>query len=225
MVEQSALTILRGIGAIITDSHIIHKTGRHGRTYINKYAILPHTEETSQLCFDIAERFRSDGVDIVIAPAISSIIISQLVAHYLTITTGREVLGIYAEKETSFFHNPKEKGRSYYYNTGKSVIRPDFSKFVPGKNVLVAKDVVTTGRSIKSVVKSTRNIGGTVIGVGGLCNRSSVVAVDFGNVPKFEFLLTIDMETVSEEECRRFGPCSKGVPIYKDFREGHLSLV
>lgn len=225
MIEQSALTILRGIGAIITDSHIVHRTGRHGQAYINKYAILPHTEETSRLCFDIAKRFKSDEVDIVIAPAISSIIISQLVAHYLTITTGREVLGIYAEKETSFFHNPKEKGRSYFYNTGKSVIRPDFSKFVPGKNVLVVKDVVTTGRSIKRVVKSIRDIGGTVIGVSGLCNRSSIVAADFGNVPRFEFLLTIDMETTSEEECLRFGLCSKGVPVHRDFREGHLSLI
>jgi len=98
MNEQEVLAILGKVGAIITKSHIVYTSGKHGRTYVNKDALYPHTAETSRLCRTIAERFASDGVEVVIAPAIGGVILSQWTAYHLTEIAGYEVLGTYAEK-------------------------------------------------------------------------------------------------------------------------------
>jgi orotate phosphoribosyltransferase len=70
MNEQEVLEVLGSVGAVIADSHIVYTSGLHGRAYVNKDAVYPHTAETSRLCRAIAERFAYKNVEVVIAPAI-----------------------------------------------------------------------------------------------------------------------------------------------------------
>lgn len=212
MFEPYVIEMLRTTGAILS-GHFVYKSGRHGTEYINKNAIFPHPLETSQLCREIAKCFQEYDVETVIAPAIGAVTMSQLVAEHLSRITEREVLSVYAEKETIAMGDPKGKGRRCFYETGQFIIGRDYRNHVEGKNVLVVEDILNTGSSVKEVVKATRDNGGTVIGVGALCNRGKVTREDIGNIPRLVALVTIDMETFSPNDCRRFGPCSKNVPL------------
>lgn len=54
MNEQEVLRVLGKAGAFITDNHIVYTSGKHGAAYLNKDAIYPHVDVTSELCQEIA---------------------------------------------------------------------------------------------------------------------------------------------------------------------------
>ena len=205
MDEQEVLKILGKVNAVVTDSHIVYTSGKHGTAYINKDAVYPHTKETSQLCRAIAERFADSGVEVVIARSIGGVILSQWVAHHLTDITGREVLGVYSEKDGDSF-----------------VIKRGYDKIVQGKKVLVVEDVLTTGGSAKKVIEATRALGGDVVGLGVLCNRGGITPQDVENPPKLFSLINVKFDTWDEAECPM---CSKGVLINTDVGKGREFLA
>lgn len=223
MLQGLITEILRSTGAIL-EGHFVYKSGKHGTQYVNKNAIFPHPRETSQLCLEIARWFQDDGVETVIAPAVGAITMSQLVADHLTAIAGREVYSVYAEKKTIPVLDPERKGRRCFCETGEFIIGRDYERYIAGKNVLVVEDVLNTGASAKGVVKAARDIGGTVIGVGALCNRGKVTLADLGSVPKLVALARIDMQTLSADDCKYFGPCSKGMPINTNVGHGREFL-
>jgi orotate phosphoribosyltransferase len=78
-----------------------------------------------------------------------------------------------------------------------------------GERVLVLEDVVTTGGSVREVISLVKELGGVVIGVGSLVDRSGG-RVDFG-VP-YKPLLSLDIKTFNAEDCPM---CRKGLPVEK----------
>ena len=62
--------ILTQVQAVITGSHVVYASGRHGSAYVNKDAVYPHTQATSEICDQIARAFPSHNVEVVIAPAV-----------------------------------------------------------------------------------------------------------------------------------------------------------
>jgi orotate phosphoribosyltransferase len=207
MNEQEVLKNLGEVGAVITDSHIVFTSGKHGTAYVNKDAVYPHTKVTSALCRAIAEHFADDGVEVVIAPAIGGVILSQWVAHHLSEITGREVLGVYAEKAE---------------NVDAFFIKRGYDKIVAGKNVLVVEDVLTTGGSAKKVIWATRDLGGKVIGLGVLCNRGGIKPQDVADPPKLFALVNVKLDAWNEADCPL---CAKNVPINMDVGKGREYLV
>ena len=207
MNEQEILRVLGKLGAVIKDSHIVYTSGKHGTAYVNKDAIYPHTAETSRLCCAIAERFANDNVDVVIAPAIGGVILSQWTAHHLSELNGREVLGVYAEKS--------ESGDDF-------VIKRGYDKLIVGKNVLVVEDVLTTGGSAKKVIEATRAIGGNVIGLGVLCNRGGIIPQDVADVPKLTALVNVKLDAWDEVTCPL---CEQNVPVNTDVGKGREFLA
>lgn len=205
MNEQEVLKILGRLGAAVTDSHIVYTSGKHGADYVNKDAIYPHTKETSQLCRAIAEQFADDGVEVVIAPTIGGVILSQWVAHHLTEITRREVLGVYAEKEGDSF-----------------VIKRGYDRLVAGKKVLVLEDVMTTGGSAKKVIEAVRALGGNIAGLGVLCNRGGIMPRDVADPPKLVALVNIRLDAWDEAECPL---CAKKVPINTNVGKGREYLA
>jgi len=184
MNQQEVLRILRKVGAVIVDSHIVYTSGLHGTAYVNKDAVYPHTKEISDLCRAIAGQFVDDGVEVVIAPAVGGVILSQWTAHHLSELTGREVLGIYAEREyrERILFEPYKNSKPVFLKLPFSgpdgepsevsilksqkiilreeefsfVVKRDYDKLIAGKNVLVVEDILTTGGPVKSVVEETR---------------------------------------------------------------------
>jgi orotate phosphoribosyltransferase len=75
--------------------------------------------------------------------------------------------------------------------------------------VLVVEDILTTGGSARLVVEAVAAAGGTVVGVGALCNRGGVSAQQIG-APVLFSLSTVPMESFAAEECPL---CAAGVPV------------
>lgn len=208
MNEQEVLQVLRKVGAVITNSHIVYTSaGKHGTAYINKDAVYPHTAEISRLCRAIAERFADDNIQVVIAPAIGGVILSQWTAHHLTEMNGHEVFGVYAEKS--------DGGDAF-------VIKRGYDGLIAGKNVLVVEDVLTTGGSAKKVVEATRAIGGNVIGLGVLCNRGGITPQDVADVPKLTALVNVKLDAWDEATCPL---CEWNVPVNTDVGKGREFLA
>ena len=205
MTEPEVLKILNQAGAVITGSHIVYTSGWHGEAYVNKDAVYPHTREVSKLCRAIAERFAKSGVEAVIAPAVGGVILSQWVAHHLTELTGREVLGLYAEKEGDSFR-----------------IKRGYDRLVTGRKVLVVEDVLTTGGSVKKVVEAVRSAGGNVIAAAALCNRGGVTKTDLGEVPELCALVNLRLDSWEEEECPL---CARKVPVNTAVGKGREFLA
>jgi len=207
MNDQEVLQILGKVGAVITDSHIVYTSGKHGTAYVNKDAVYPHTKETSDLCRAIAQQFANDGVEVVIAPAIGGVILSQWTAHHLSEITGREVFGVYAEKA--------ESGDAF-------IIKRGYDKIVAGKNILVVEDVLTTGGSAKKVIEATRALGGNIVGHGVLCNRGGITPENVANLPKIFALVNVKFDAWDETDCPL---CAKSVPINTDVGKGREYLI
>lgn len=199
MTEQEVLKILAGLKAVLT-GHFVGNSGLHLASYVNKDTVFPYTLETSRLCREIALRFVNDGVYTVIGPTVGGVILSNNVAHQLTLMRRNQVFGVYAEKME-----------------GKFVIGRGYKQHVTDQDVLVVEDILTTGGSVKKVIEAVREAGGNVIGVGALCNRGGVTAVDLGDVPKLVSLVNITMDKWTEEECPL---CKKGIPINTEVGHG-----
>ncbi len=206
MTEQEVLKILGEVGAVIIRSHIVYTSGEHGTAYINKDAVYPHTAKTSLLCHAIAERFAKDRVEVVIAPAIGGVILSQWTAHHLSEMNGREVFGVYAEKS--------EGGDAF-------VIKRGYDKLIAGKNVLVVEDVLTTGGSAKKVIEATRAVGGIVIDLGVLCNRGRITPQDVADVPLIS-LVNVNLDAWDEANCPL---CEQNIPVNTDVGKGREFLA
>lgn len=200
MNKQEILDALAKIQAVITDSHLVYTSGKHGSTYFNKDAIYPHTELTSQLCEEIAKHFAGRSIEVVIAPAVGGIILSQWVAYHLTKITGREVLGVYAEKDGDGF-----------------VIKRGYDKLSSGKKVLIVEDILTTGGSVKKVIDTARDIGANIVGLGVLCNRGGIKPQDVSNPPELFALVDVKFDAWDEADCPL---CAKKMPVNTDVGHG-----
>lgn len=207
MIQRSPLEVLAGVGAVLK-GHFVLTSGRHTPEYINKDALYPHTRETSSLCRQIA-LFVDPHTQMVAAPAIGGVILSQWVAHHLSILLGTVVLAVYAEPGPA----------------GTLIFRRGYDLLIPGRKVLVVEDVLVTGGSAKKVVDAVRALKGEVIGVGVLCNRGGVTKEQLGNVPWFDALTTIPMtswDVPNGEECPL---CKDDVPVNTNVGKGSEFLA
>lgn len=206
MNQKEILKMFSGAGAIITDTHVVYTSGRHGSAYVNKDALYPHTGMTARLCEEMASRFKDSDIGIVVGPTVGGVILSQWVAFYLSKIQGKEILGVFAEED-------ENKNR---------FLKRGYDKLIPGKNVLIVEDVMTTGGSVKKVVDAVRALGGNIVGCAALCNRGGVTKEDVGNVPVFEALVNIEMDSWEEAECPL---CKKGVPVNTNVGKGREYLA
>jgi orotate phosphoribosyltransferase len=212
MIEMNDPTIMQlfvDVGAIITNSHFVYSSGRHSSVYINKDALYLHTETISKLCQLMANPYNADQVDVVVGPVLGGIVLSQWVAHHLNahLSSG-ETLAVYAEKEGDV------ADKTFSFHRG-------YDKYIPGKNVLVVEDVLTTGGSARQVIELVRQHGGRVIGLSALCNRGNVQPEDVGNVP-IRALITVQLETFTGAECPF---CQLQVPINTELGKGRAFLA
>jgi orotate phosphoribosyltransferase len=174
---------------------------------MNKDALYPHTSLISRLCEEMAMRFSSEAVDVVLAPALGGIILSQWVAHHLSRQTGREVLAVYAEKV--------EGGDGF-------VIKRGYDKLLNGRKVLVLEDVLTTGGSVKKVVAVAGGHGARIAGVAALCNRGGIAKEELGAVPRLESLVEVNLDSWEEGECPL---CKKGTAVNTEVGKGREFLA
>jgi orotate phosphoribosyltransferase len=102
-------------------------------------------------------------------------------------------LAVYAEKDGDQF-----------------VIKRGYEKLIPGKNVLIVEDILTTGGSAKKVFEAVRALGGNVVGLGAICNRGGVTEGDIGLLPELYSLTSVNLDSWEANECPL---CASDVPV------------
>ncbi|MFC1632823.1 phosphoribosyltransferase family protein [Patescibacteria group bacterium] len=213
--------IFENAKAIIPKDHFVYKSGKHGPAYVNKDAIYPDTNNVARLCGEIAVRTHDLAVDVVVAPAIGGVILSQWTAQQLYTIYNRpvfkvepdffdvkHVFSVYAEKDPA--------------NEDVMVIKRGYNKFLPGKNVLVVEDILNTGGSAAKTVQAVRDCSGKVVAVAALCNRGGVTAEDLGGDLKLFSLMDVQMDMYEADECPL---CKEGVPINAELGHGREFLA
>ncbi len=201
---SKVVEILTNVGAVLPNDHFVGTSGRHFDTYINKDALFPHTKETSEICKMFAEKFKDLNIDVVAAPAMGGVILSQWTAFHLSELKGKEILGIYAEK----------KGDEILFTRG-------YDKFLQGANVLVVEDLTTTGGSLKKVIDSAKAAGANVIASSVMVNKDPErVNEEFLGAP-FSPLGILEVQSYTAEECEL---CQKNIPVNTKIGHGKKFL-
>lgn len=204
---NTALEILKSIGAIITDSHLVYTSGRHGSVYINKDKLYLYPYLVFKICDQINRYFLGKEVDIVVGPAIGGAILAQWTAYLL------------GKKMSAFAENVGEPG-----GPKKMIFKRGYDKEISGKNVLIVEDILTTGGSAKAVVEAVKKLGGNIVGMGVVCNRGGVGLKDLeleGGQELFS-LASIQLLSWPEVGCPL---CEAGIPINTDVGKGREFLA
>ena len=188
------IDILKQVGAVITDSHFVYTSGKHGSVYINKDAVYPHTKETSDVGKMMAEKFAAADIDVVVGPALGGIILSQWTAYHLSQLKGKEILGVYTEKDAE----------------SNQILRRGYDQLVKGKKVLVVEDLTTTGGSVRKVVDNVTAAGGNVIGVCVMVNRDPENVTETVVGAPLTVLGVLKADAFDEANCPL---CKTNVPI------------
>ncbi|MDH4069358.1 MAG: orotate phosphoribosyltransferase [Ignavibacteria bacterium] len=188
MEREAVLSLFRESGALL-EGHFQLTSGLHSNQYFQCAKVLQYPEYTAQLCREIANHFRDLNPEVVVAPALGGIVVGQEVGRQLGIRT------IFTERKE-----------------GMMQLRRGF-EIRKGERVLVCEDVVTTGGSVREVMEIVSSLGGEIIGVGFVVDRSNGT-VQFGTSGRARRFALLQVEVVAydPDDCRL---CVKGVPVQK----------
>jgi len=184
-VTDSVEEIFKKSGAVL-EGHFLLASGLHSPVYWEKFQVLQYPEYTERLCRIIANHFRDREVQVVVGPTTGGVILAYEVARQLG------VRGIFAEKGDQ---NGREFRRGF--------------KIDPDERVLIVDDVFTRGGSIKDTIDAVDKLGGKIVGIGVLIDRSPE-KVDFG-LPFFS-CHRVEVKTYQPGECPL---CAEGIPLVK----------
>lgn len=184
LTQEQALDCYKKTGAILK-GHFKLTSGRHSDTYMQSAKLFIDTKQSEVVCKALAEKLAGEKIDLVVSPAIGGILMGYEVARQLGVPN------IFAEREN-----------------GEMTLRRGFT-IEKGTKVVVVEDVVTTGGSVKEVVKLVQGLGAEVVAVASLVDRSNG-NVDFG--VKYVNLISMEVVSYEPDEC----------PLCK---EGKIELV
>lgn len=180
---MNKLKVLQSIG-VVKRGHFLLSSGLHSDIYFEKFRLL----ERPSILFDYLksdiEKIEKLNVDAVIGPQFGGAFVAFALASML------KVPAIYAEKD---------EGGDFY-------IGRDFK--VDNKNLLLTDDILTTGGSIKKVLKILEGRA-NVVGIYVLIDRRVNKSNTFMNIPLVRGLC-VDVETYEPNLCPL---CKKGLPL------------
>ncbi len=175
-------SLFKEAGALL-EGHFLLTSGLHSPMYWEKFKILQYPRYTEKLCGLITRHYAGKGVEVVVGPTTGGVILAYEVARQMGLR------GFFAEKEGS-----------------ERVFRRGFT-IKPKERVLIVDDILTTGGSIMEVVRAVQKLGGDIVGIGILVDRTEKgLAVD---IPLFSCLKAVT-PAYDPAECPL---CKKGIPL------------
>jgi orotate phosphoribosyltransferase len=173
MKQDEVLDIYRTTGALLT-GHFLLSSGLHSDRYLQSALVLQQPDIATKLCAALADHFKEQRIEVVIAPALGGVFVSHETARALG------VRALFAERVN-----------------GELTLRRGFT-IKQGERVLVVEDVITTGKSTRETIEVVKKAGGLVVAAASLVDRSGGKA-ELG-VP-YESLVTLDVPTYTSETC------------------------
>ena len=168
--------------------HFRLSSGLHSDTYVQCARYLRRPELAAPAAAALAAQIQAAGLrpDVVVGPAMGGVVIGYELARQLGVP------GIFTERDAE----------------GQMSLRRGFT-IEPGEKVIIAEDVVTTGKSTLEVARVLRALGAEVLAVASLIDRTGGTGgLDF---PHFA-LLAVQAATYTPESCPL---CAAGVPVVK----------
>jgi orotate phosphoribosyltransferase len=173
MTQEEVLEIYRSTGALLT-GHFLLSSGLHSERYLQSALVLQQPDTATKLCAALADPFRDQRIEVVIAPALGGVFVSHETARALG------VRALFAERVN-----------------GDLTLRRGFT-IRQGERVLVVEDVITTGKSTKETIAVVQRAGGVVVAAASLVDRSGGNA-DIG-VP-YRSLVTLNVPSYDPANC------------------------
>lgn len=167
------------------EGHFQLKNGQHTDTFLQCAHLVRNPIETQKICADLAALCKGTDAQVVIGPALGGMIFGYEVSKILGLSF------LYTER--------KDKAMT---------MRRGFS-LAPGTKVLIVEDMVTTGGSVREIIQVVKALGGEVVLVAALADRSGG-KVDF-EVP-FVHLLSYNVEKWDQQDCPL---CKENIPLDK----------
>lgn len=184
MRTEEVIERFKATGALL-EGHFVLSSGLHSPNYLQCALVLQHPVDAERLGHAIAEKFKDQGIHLVVSPAIGGIVIGHEVARAL----GARF--IWTEREN-----------------GEMTLRRGFS-VSPGERTVIVEDVVTTGGSTRDTVEALQGAGANVLAAASIIDRSGGGA-DVG-VPRIA-LATFHVPSVDPAECEL---CKRGEAAIK----------
>lgn len=182
MSKVDVIDILKKSDALL-EGHFLLSSGKHSNRYIQCAKVLRFPQYAEAVLSTVVEQIKDLDIDLVVGPAMGGVIVSY-------------ELGRQLNKETVFTER----------KDGVMELRRGF-EVKPGARIIIAEDVVTTGKSTIETKKALEALGGEVIGVACIANRTN----DDVGMPIYS-AIKLDIQVHDADEC----------PLCK---EGNLELV
>ena len=180
--ESSVLDLFLQTGAYLR-GHFRLTSGLHSAAYLQSALVLEYPQHAETLGRELAG---TEGVTLVIAPALGGLIIGHEVARALGVR---------------FLFTERDADRKMSLRRGFTLSH--------GERVLVVEDVITTGGSTMEVIDIVRAAGAIPVAAGSIVDRSGGKA-ELG-IPRAA-LVTLKVEAHEPERCPM---CQAGEPVVK----------
>lgn len=180
--NMDVLCLLQEHGAIL-EGHFVMPSGFHSQTYIQTSLLMQHPHLAQRIAGALSDKFTKKA-DVIMALTPSDSVLAQEVAR------ARGVRAIFASRAEN----------------GEMLLKHNFT-IKEGENVLIVDDVAVSGRKINKAIELVGKLGGNVIGVGVIADRS------MGYLPlavPLRALLSYPMQTFAAKECPL---CAAGLPF------------
>lgn len=182
MKNENIIDILKKSDALL-EGHFLLSSGKHSNRYVQCAKVLRYPEYAQQVLSTVVEQIKDLDIDLIVGPAMGGVIVSY-------------ELGRQLNKEAIFTER----------KDGIMQLRRGFEVKL-GDKIIIAEDVVTTGKSTIETKEVLEKLGAEVIGVACIANRTSE---DIG-MPIYS-AIKLDIQVYESDEC----------PLCK---EGKLELV
>ena len=158
MTREEVLAEFRAAGALL-EGHFLLSSGKHSPVYLQCARVMMDPARGGRLCAALADTIRgrlgADSIDIVVSPAMGGVLVGYELARHLGLPA------VFSERVDGLF-----------------AFRRGFD-LTAGARVLMAEDVVTTGKSSRECIAAIAAAGGVTVAASCLIDRSDG-AVDLG---------------------------------------------
>ena len=179
------------LGAV-QKGHFVLTSGNHSDTYVQCARILENPKVTAKLSKELIKPWISQGIDVVVGPALGGIVLSYELARPL------KAKAMYLERVD-----------------GKLALRRGFTVSADSK-IIVAEDVITTGGSVKEVIDVLAQRGAQVLGIISLVDRRPEKSDQIFGI-RYNSVIQVNPPIYQPNDCPL---CKQGIPTEKPGSRG-----
>lgn len=180
--DTEVINILKESKALL-EGHFLLSSGKHSNRYCQCAKLLQYPDKAEKVLSVVTEKVKELDFNVVVGPAMGGIIVAYELGRQLN------KKAIFTEREN-----------------GEMTLRRGF-EIHEGDKVLITEDVVTTGKSSYETVKVIEKLGGKVIGIACIADRS-VGQIEY---PVYS-AIRLDIKAYDAADCPL---CKAGQPYIK----------